>query len=205
MNYNDIEGMSNEEAVVYFGVLTNSGIPCGDLENLLGWAGLAERDPITGSWAGSLIDFMNSNAVPALGEGLQDLFSHLNKPRSETVDTTVHSWASEMDALLGGLVQAGVVTQLFADDVVALGGGYAYPDLDADAVQAIRDEEAVRVAAEEAQAIEDAARAEFDVKMQRYNELYNIHISPLATDANADDAAWVAALQAMSDEFVVVE
>ncbi len=42
-------------------------------------------------------------------------------------------------------------------------------------------------------------------KMLRYNELYNIHIAPLANDLDVDDAAWVAALQAMSDEFVVVE
>ena len=195
MNYDDIKDMTNEEAVVYFGVLTNTGIPCGDLENLLGWAGLAERNPVTGSWEGSLIDFMNSNVVPALGEGLRDLFSHLNKPRSETVDTTVHSWASEMDALLGGLLQVGVVTQLFIDDVIELGVGYAYPDLDVDAVQALRDEEAERVAAAEAQ-------ASFDVNRVRYDELYNIHIAPLAVDSTADASSWVAALQAMSDNFV---
>ena len=197
MNYEDIKDMSNEEAVVYFGVLTNNGVPCGDLENLLGWAGLAERNPITGSWEGSLIDFMNSNLVPALCDGLRDLFSHLNKPRSETVDTTVHSWASEMDALLGGLVQAGVVTQMFVDDVIALGGGYAHPSIDVNSVQEVRD-------AGTALADEFAAMQDFNLKIQRYSELYNIHISPLAGILSSD-ADWVAALQAMADEFVVVE
>ena len=41
MNYDDIKDMTNEEAVAYFGPLTNSYVPCADLENLLGWADLA--------------------------------------------------------------------------------------------------------------------------------------------------------------------
>jgi hypothetical protein len=205
MQYSDIENMTNEEAVDYYSPLTNSPIPCGDLENLLDWAGLAKRSAVSGSWEGNLIDFMLSNAVPALSDGLTELFSHLNKPRSQSVESNLQPWGGKMDDLLDGLLAVGQITQLVADDVIALGGGYANPDLDVAAVQAIRDEEVLRVAEAEAQAIEDAARAEFDVKMQRYNELYNIHISPLATDSNADDAAWVAALQAMSDEFIVVE
>ena len=205
MNYNDIKDMTNEEAVAYFGPLTNLQVLCSDLENLLGWADLAKRNAVTGSWEGSLIDFMSSNTVPAISDGLAELFSHLNKPRSIGCDTDSQPWASKMADLLSGLELVGQITAAFTADVVELAGGYAHADLDVDAVQALRDEEAVRVAAEEAQAIEDAARAEFDVKMQRYNELYNIHISPLATSENAGDAAWVAALQAMSNEFVVVE
>jgi hypothetical protein len=198
MKYSDIENMTNEEAVDYYSPLTSSPIPCGDLENLLDWAGLAKRSAVSGSWEGSLIDFMLSNAVPALSDGLTELFGHLNKPRSQSVESNLQPWGGKMDDLLDGLLAVGQITQLVADDVVAIGGGYTYPDLDVAAVQAIRDSHA-------AHAAEDAARAEFDVKIQRYNELYNIHISPLATDSNADDAAWVAALQAMSDEFTVVE
>ena len=198
MNYNDIKDMTNEEAVAYYSPLTVSYVPCGDLENLLGWADLAKRNAVTGAWEGSLIDFMNSNAVPALSDGLGELFSHLNKPRSIGCDTHEQPWGSKMADLLAGLEAVEQITAVFTVDVIALAGNHQYPDLDVDAVQALRDEEAAR-------AIEDAARAEFDVKIQRYNELYNIHISPLATDENADDAAWVAALQAMSDEFVVVE
>ena len=205
MNYSDIENMTNEEAVAYFAPLTSSFIPCGELENLLGFAGLAKRNAVTGAWEGSLIDFMQGNTVPALSEGLGELFSHLNKPRSTGVDTMEQPWASKMADLLTGLEAVGQIDAQFASDVVELAGGYAHAGLDVDAVQALRDEEAARVAAEAAQAIEDAARAEFDVKMQRYNELYNIHISPLATDENADNAAWTAALLAMSNEFVVVE
>ena len=198
MQYSDIENMTNEEAVDYYSPLTSLPIPCGDLENLLDWAGLAKRSAVSGSWEGSLIDFMLGNTVPSLSDGLTELFGHLNKPRSQSVESNLQPWGGKMDDLLDGLLAVGQITQLVADDVVALGGGYAYPDLDVAAAQAVRDDHA-------SQALEDAARAEFDVKMQRYNELYNIHISPLATDSNADDAAWVAALQAMSDEFIVVE
>ncbi len=216
MNYDDIKDMTNEEAVAYYSPLTNSYVPCSDLENILGWAGLAKRNAVTSAWEGSLIDFMGSNAVPSLSDGLSELFSHLNKPRSTGVDTFEQPWGGSMADLLGGLEAVGQVDASFTAAVYNLAEGYAYPDLDVDAVQAIRDEEAERIAAAEAWAIEEAARAEawaieeaaraeFDVKMQRYNELYNIHISPLATDENADDAAWAAALQAMSDEFVVAE
>ena len=198
MIYDDIKDMTNEEAVAYFAPLTVSYIPCGELENLLGFAGVAKRNAVTGAWEGSLIDFMQSIAVPALSEGLGELFSHLNKPRSTGCDTHEQPWASKMADLLAGLEAVGQIDAQFTVDVVALAGGYAHAGLDVTSVQALRDAEA-------AQAIEDAARAEFDVKMQRYNELYNIHISPLATDENADDAAWTAALLAMSNEFVVVE
>ncbi len=202
MRYDDIKDMTNEEAVAYYGPITSSYVPCGDLENLLGWADLAKRNAVTGAWEGSLIDFMNSNAVPALSDGLAELFSHLNKPRSIGCDTDSQPWASKMADLLAGLEAVGQITVAFTADVVALAGGYAYPDLDVDAVQLIRDEEAQRVLDQEAADAEAAARAAFDVKLARYNELYNIHIAPLAVDQDADDSSWVSALQAMSDNFV---
>ena len=191
MRYSDIQNMTNEEAVDYHKALTNSPIPCGDLENLLSWAGLAKRDAISGSWEGSLIDFMQGNAVPSLSKGLSELFSHLNKPRSVSIDSHVQPWAGKMDELLNGLLSVGQITQSVVDDVVALGGGYSYESITEADVQAVRDE--------------GAARAEFNVNVFRYNELYNIHIAPLATDVNAGKSAWVAALQSMSDQFVVVE
>ena len=198
MNYEDIKDMTNAEAVAYCSPLTVSYIPSGDLENLLDWAGKAKRNPITGAFEGSLIDFMNSNAVPALSDGLAELFSHLNKPRSIGCDTNEQPWGSKMADLLSGLEAAGQINAQLTADVVALGGGHAYPNLTEADVQALRDNEAQRVA-------EEDARAGFDLNMVRYNELYNIHIAPLAVSLGVDDAAWVTALQAMSDEFIVVE
>ena len=195
MNYNDIKDMTNEEAVAYYSPITVSYVPCGDLENLLGWADLAKRNAVSGAWEGSLIDFMSSEVVPAISDGLRELFSHLNKPRSVGADTNSQPWASKMADLLSGLEAVGEIDASFTADVVALAGGYAYPDLDVDAVQLLRDNQAAADA-------EAAARVAFDVNMVRYNELYNIHIAPLAVDQNADDSSWVTALQAMSDNFV---
>ena len=146
--------MTNAEAVAYYGPLTESYIPCGDLENLLGFAGLAKRNAVTGAWEGSLIELMNSN-IPALSEGLGELFSHLNNPRSIGCDTQEQPWASKMSDLLAGLVTVGIVNTQFVADVVALAGGYTYPALDEAAVQAVRDQHA----ADEAEAAADAATA----------------------------------------------
>ena len=195
MNYDDIKDMTNEEAVAYYSPITVSYVPCGDLENLLGWADLAKRNAVSGAWEGSLIDFMNSEAVPALSDGLRELFSHLNKPRSVGCDTDSQPWASKMADLLGGLEAVGQITASFTADVVALAGGYAYADLDVDAVQLIRDEEAQRVA--------DLAGMNAATELlTRYDELYNIHIAPLHVDYSTTDADWAAALQAMSDNFI---
>jgi hypothetical protein len=133
--------MTNEEAASYFGPMTLNPIPCGDLENLLNWGGEASRGSVSGAWEGLLIDFMLLNAVPELSEGLDELFTHLNQPRSLTVDTTEQPWAGKMEDLLNGLVSAGVVDASLIDDVIALGGGQ--PNIGTD-YQAIRDAEVGR-------------------------------------------------------------
>ena len=200
MNYNDIKDMTDAEAVAYFGPLTNSYIPCGDLENLLGWAGLAVRNPVTGAWEGSLIDFMNGNTVPALSAGLSDLFSHLNKPRSTGVDTHLQPWASNMEDLFNGLIMVGQVDAAFKADVVALAGGYANEDLDEAAVALIR---ADAIAAEETRVADEAYRVLQDATKAKYDELYNQHIAPLYSAKDMTDASWIAALQAMSSNWSV--
>lgn len=191
MMYSDIENMTNAEAVAYYGPLTVSYIPCRDLENLLDWSGIAKRNAITGAWEGSLIDFMVSNAVPALSAGLGELFSHLNKPHSTGVDTHIQPWASKMSDLLGGLQMAGVVNAQLVTDVVALAGGYAYAGLDEAAVQAVRDQ----YAAEQA---ESDARIAHDIK---WDALYNQHLAPLFAAKDYTDAAWIAALNAMASNW----
>ena len=203
MNYNDIKDMTNEEAVAYYGPITVSHVPCGDLENLLGWADLAKRNAVSGAWEGSLIDFMiMQGMVPALSDGLRELFSHLNKPRSVSCDTNSQPWASKMADLLGGLEMVGMIDASFTAEVVALAGGYAYPDLDVDAVQLLRDEEAQSVLDQEAADAEAVARAAVQAQAERYASLYNAHISSLMTGTDASDATWVAALQAMADNFI---
>lgn len=198
MQYSDIKDMTNAEAVVYYGPLTNSSLPCGDLENLLEWAGLANRHAISGAWEGSLVDFMNSNAVPALSVGLAELFQHLNKPRSMTIDTNVQPWASKMADLLGGLELAGQVTAAVTADVVALAGGYQNELLDEAAVEAIR---AAGIVSEAERLANEAYMVEQNAAKSNYDQLYNQHIAPLYSAKDMTDASWSAALQAMSDNW----
>lgn len=196
--YSEIENLSNEEAVAYYGSLTVGSIPCGELENLLDWAGLAKRNPITSAWEGSLIDFMTSNAVPALCEGLKELFSHLNKSRSVTIDTMTQPWAGKMNALCTGLVAVGQMGQSVCDDVISLAEGLAYPDLDEAAVQAIRDQRA----ADEAEEAADAAlQAERIANATKWDALLNVHINPLKDSGDYSDAAWIAAINAMASDW----
>jgi hypothetical protein len=203
VNYENIKDMTNEEAVAYYSPITVGYIPCGDLENLLGWADLAKRNAVSGAWEGSLIDFMiMQGMVPALSDGLRELFSHLNKPRSIGCDTDSQPWASKMADLLSGLEAVDMIDASLTADVVALAGGYAYPDLDVDAVQLLRDEEAQRVLDQEAADAEAVAREAVKAQAGRYTSLYNAHISSLMTGTDASDATWVAALQAMADNFI---
>ncbi len=198
MIYSDIENMTNAEAVAYYGPLTVSHIPCGDLENLLDWAGVAKRNAITGAWEGSLVDFMGVIGIPALSEGLGELFSHLNKPRSMTIDTNTQPWAGKMSGLLAGLEAAGAISFSLTNSVVALAGGYAYPDLDEAAVQDVRDQHA----ADEAEAAADAAlQAEIIANATKWDALLNAHINPLKDSGDYSDAAWIAALNAMASNW----
>ena len=181
----NIENMTNEEAVAYYGPLTREAIPCGDLENLLDWAGLANRNAVTGAWEGTLVDAMAIGGP--LGDGLAELFQHLNKPRSMNIDSDTQPWAAKMAGLLGGLQLAGLLTPAVAASVVALGGGYLYPGLDEDAVQAKRDSEAVEAA--------------LVSNEKKFDALYNEHVSPLIDSKNISDTDWANALQAMSSNW----
>jgi hypothetical protein len=176
--YNDIKDMTNEEASAYFGPMTLNPIPCGDLENLLNWGGEASRGSVSGAWEGLLIDFMLLNAIPELSEGLDELFTHLNQPRSTVIDTTEQPWAGKMEDLLNGLVVAGAVDASLIDDVIALGGGQ--PNIGTD-YQAIRDDH------EEA-----LAKSANSIK---HANLFNEHISPVL---GGSDAEIVQGLNAMA-------
>mgnify|MGYP000038259414 FL=1 len=198
MRYEDIKDMTNAEAVAYYGPLTGRYIPCAELENLLGYADLANRNAVSGAWEGSLIDFMNGNTVPALTAGLEELFSHLNKPRSTGCDTHEQPWASKMSDLLTGLEAVAQIDASFSADVVALGGGFVHADLDEAAVEVIRVDGA---AAEAERLANEAYMVEQNAAKSNYDQLYNQHIAPLYSAKDMTDASWSAALQAMSDNW----
>lgn len=92
-----------------------------------------------------------------------------------------------MADLLTGLESAGQVDAQLAVEVVALGGGYAYPELDEAYVQTVRDEH--------------QTQEEMEAAESKYVKLYNEKIAPLLDANNSDSTAWQAALDAMATEW----
>lgn len=99
-----------------------------DLENWLDFSNLAERG-LSGAWEGPLIDVATNELLPQeLRNGITDLFKHLNKGRSNVLDTTDPNWAIAANELLVALVQLGELTTTGVEQFYALGDGLLYPD-----------------------------------------------------------------------------
>lgn len=186
-------GLSDAEIVALLDASTATDIPVADLENFLDFEGLAKRNPITGAWEGPLADEIVNN-VYGLGPSLGELFSHINKPRSTVVDTTVSPWGLNAKALTDGLVSAGLLT---ADQQVAfyaLGGGRPNEGITEQDVADARAEYAAEVA--EREAIDNHSDWIDD-----FFGRYNLNIAPVLDDSpSRDNAALVAALRALADD-----
>ena len=195
-------GMTDADIAALLAASTASDIPVGELENYLTFQGLATRNPITGAWEGPLPDEINNN-VFGLGPGLAALFSHINKPRSVVVDTTVSPWASDAAALTAGLVAAGLITAQQQTDFYALGGGLPNAGLtEADVTQSRVDweaAEAARQAEEEARQAEEAARQAHQDWVNGYWTQHNATVAPVLDAGPVDDVALVAALRSLAD------
>lgn len=119
-------GWDDDRISSYLSSVTFNDIPVADLENLLSEEGLARRNPVTGSWEGELISVMETGGE--LGEALEELFSHLNKPRSVFIESSKEPWASKAGFLVSGLVAAGHISAIQEEKVYALSGGKLYVD-----------------------------------------------------------------------------
>jgi len=206
LTFASIESLTNSEAVAKYAGITFSSIDCGALENWLDEEGLAIRNPVTSAWQGPVVDLMVSDSAAggALGAGLEALFSHLNKPRSVSVDTNTAEWGKFFYQLVIGLQLVSAITSDQAAALYSLAGGARYPGLDEAYIQSIRDNEGARLVAMELEAEAEVARQAYAPKIERYQTLYHQHITPLMNNTSLSDSDWVAALQAMSDEFAVV-
>lgn len=91
---------------------------------------LGELDPIDNAWTGTLVDIIRNDQMPLeLRSGLRDLFKHLAKRTSETVDTTDPTVALQTATLLGVLIQIGIITTEQRDAFYALDSGRPYKEL----------------------------------------------------------------------------
>lgn len=195
------DGKTDAEIAAFLSAVTPSPILIADLENFLDFEGLAKRNPLTGAWEGTLPDEVTNNAY-GLGLGLAALFSHINKPRSVHVDTTVDPWASSAHALLGGLLAAGLITAAQYDDFYALGGGHSHDATAQDVADARtlwQAEEALRQAEEAQRQAEAEAAANYSNWTAEYWVQHNSTIAPILDGGTIDNAGLVAALRSLAD------
>ena len=132
-------GKTDAEIVTILSGKTNAPIKIGDLENFLTFEDLASKNAIRANWEGVLIDEINDNQF-GLAAGLTELFKHINKSRSETVDTTVNEWAEQSWLLTGGLVAAGLLSDGQREDFYNLGRGRRYRGITEEAVVELRNQ-----------------------------------------------------------------
>lgn len=163
---NQLGDISVEDKAEIISSRTSKPIPLAELENLLSFEGLAWRNEITGSWEGALVEAMSYGGE--VGQGLAELFRHINKTRSLHIETDKAEWALKCKALLDSLVMLSVLTQEQADKVVALGGGRPHQSFTVEQVSAEIVNEEARVA--------EAAR--YDEFMRLSAEIQNDFILP---------------------------
>ena len=181
----EAQGLTDVEIAALLAASTLSDIPVGELENYLTFQGLAVRNPLTGAWEGPLPDEITNN-VYGLGDGLASLFSHINKPRSVVIDTTVSPWATDAAALTAGLVAAGLLTPQQRDDFYDLGGGRPNASV----------VEADVVAARQVYQDEQAEVARQDSIRALQAEIENTWINPAVSDGSTTAEALRATIKA---------
>ena len=188
------DGKTDAEIAALLSAVTPAPILIADLENLLDFEGLAKRNPLTGAWEGPLPSEVSNN-VYGLGPGLAGLFSHVNKPRSTHIDTTVDPWASSAFALLGGLLAAGLITQAQHDSFYSLGGGLRQPV----SAQDVANARALWQAEEAARLADEAAALDLQNWVNAYWSQHNSTVAPVLDGGSIDNAALAAALRSLAD------
>jgi hypothetical protein len=130
---------TDAEQVAILQTLTAGPIPVGNVLQWFDEQNLGELDPIENRWVGSLVDLVRNLQTPLpVSGGLRKLFAHLAKRTSQIIDTTDLSYSVDLFALLGALIEMGVMTVEQRDSFYALDGGRPYKDLTAEQFAAQR-------------------------------------------------------------------
>lgn len=179
------QGMSDADIASLLAASTNKDISIAELENFLDFENLAMRDALSGTWVGTLPDEVTNN-VFGLGPGLAALFSHMNKPRSIIVDTTVSPWATDALALTNGLLAAGLITQAQHDGFYDLANGRPNPDL--------VEQDIIDSRTNYQSGLAEEARQQTILTLQA--EIENTYINPAVSDGVSTEAQVRAAIKA---------
>jgi hypothetical protein len=194
---NELGDISSAEKALILSSLTKEAIDLQSLENFLSEEELAWRDEITGNWTGLLPSIIVSGGE--IGEGLAELFRHLNKIRSVHIETDKPEWAVKCSSVLAGLVALGHISQEQSDAVIALGGGLKNDPVSAADIDAlVAEHEAEALAEQERVNILNAHMAVHD----KWIEKYNFHLAPLMASLESDEQVWADAIQELLDGWV---
>ena len=168
-------GLTDEQIAVKLSSFTKRNIPLSEVENFLDFESLAKRSPITGNWEGQLVEVIGG-ASQELSDGVSEFFVHLNKPRSEYINTTEEQWALKMQSLLAGLVAASVITANQSAGFVSLGGGLRYGAVSSQDIANARQAHQDMLASEEARRQQEEAK--FAVT-EEFFAAYNTNVAPI--------------------------
>ena len=191
---NELGDISSSEKALILSSLTESAIDLQSLENFLAGEELAWRDEITGNWTGPLPSIVVSGGE--IGEGLAELFRHLNKIRSVHIETDKPEWAVKCSNVLTGLVALGHISQEQSDAVIALGGGLKNGPLSAADIDNLLVEHEAEVLAEQERV--NSLNAHMAVQ-NKWTEKYNFHLAPLMVSLESDQQVWADAIQGILD------
>lgn len=189
------QGLSDNIILKHLSSRTMRTMPCGDARVILQENGAVIIDPINGSKNGLLISYYESLPLGSESQVLIAYFIEHVFGDGVEVDTTVYprsvQWADVTAAMPAPLQP---VVSLLLESA----GGR--PDADATEGDIILAREEY-----EAQEAQREAEAEYMKKQnaatKNYDQLYNQHIAPLYSAKDMSDASWMAALQAMSDNW----
>lgn len=161
MNYQHISplesaGLSDSQIAAVLSSVTARPVGFNEFVNFLDDEGLASRHPINREWRGTLPAIATVEGHP-LQAGIDKLFSHLNKPQSVQIDTSIadvnllitegrfvdddwerQPWCLVAAELLAGLVQAEVITPGHREGFYNLGGGLKHGVVTASQVDELR-------------------------------------------------------------------
>ena len=160
-------GLSDAQIAAVLSSVTVKPVDFQLFNNYMYEQGLASKHPITGKWQGPLPELSESEGHP-LQDGVGKLYSHLNKPQSVQIDTSIQDvkeliatgrlqngvferqpWCLMAAELLAGLVAMQIITPEHRDGFYALGGGLKHGAVTVEQVAAVRDQHALNTYASE--------------------------------------------------------
>ena len=189
------QGLSDNVILKHLQDRTARPISCENAKEILQENGAVIIDPISGSKSGLLISYYETLPVGSESQVLIAYFIEHVFGGGVEVDTDVYprsiQWADVTAAMPADL-------QPVVSSLLESAGGR--PDADATEGDIILAREEY-----EAQEAQREAEAEYMKKQnaatKNYDQLYNQHIAPLYSAKDMSDASWMAALQAMSDNW----